>query len=98
MLEIRNLTCGYDSKFFSKDINFVANSKEFIGIIGPNGNLEIYVDGKLAGHISANDKIYIPNELMGDLQKGNYDKPYLEPRSNLEPSPGFTDPGEPELD
>ncbi len=38
MLEIRNLTCGYDSKFFLKDINFVANSKEFIGIIGPNGS------------------------------------------------------------
>jgi hypothetical protein len=44
--------------------------------IGRRGNLEIYVDGKLAGEFLADDKIYIPNSLMGDLQKGNYDKPY----------------------
>lgn len=38
MLEINNLTCGYDSKFFLKDINFKVKEKEFIGIIGPNGS------------------------------------------------------------
>lgn len=49
--------------------------------IGRNGNLEIYVDGKLAGEFLADDKIYIPNSLMGDLQKGNYDNPYQEPKN-----------------
>ena len=47
--------------------------------LGPNGYLEIYVDGKLAGELLADDKIYIPNELMGDLKKGNYSKPYKKP-------------------
>tara|TARA_R110000782_G_scaffold239542_2_gene325959 strand:+ start:4856 stop:5194 length:339 start_codon:yes stop_codon:yes gene_type:complete len=52
--------------------------------IGRNGNLEIYVDGKLAGNFLADDELYIPNELMGDLNKGRYNKPYQEP-SNDEP-------------
>ena len=38
MLEIINLTCGYDSKFFLKNINLMVRSREFIGIIGPNGS------------------------------------------------------------
>jgi len=49
--------------------------------IGQNGDLEIYVDGKLAGEFLADDKLYIPNSLMGDLRKGNYDKPYQKPRN-----------------
>lgn len=38
MLEIKDLTCGYDSKFVLKDINFRINSGEFLGVIGPNGS------------------------------------------------------------
>jgi len=38
MLEIRNLTCGYDAKFILQDINFKIEEKEFVGIIGPNGS------------------------------------------------------------
>lgn len=38
MLEIKNLTCGYDGKFLLKDISFNVESKELIGIIGPNGS------------------------------------------------------------
>lgn len=38
MLEIINLTCGYDSRFFLKGINLKIEQKEFIGIIGPNGS------------------------------------------------------------
>jgi len=38
MLEICNLSCGYDSKFFLKDINFKIEEKDFVGIIGPNGS------------------------------------------------------------
>ncbi len=38
MLEIKDLTCGYDSKFILKDINFKVENKELIGIIGPNGS------------------------------------------------------------
>ena len=38
MLEIKNLTCGYDSKFFLKNINLMVGSREFVGIIGPNGS------------------------------------------------------------
>ena len=47
--------------------------------MGRHGALEIYVDGKLAGEFLADDKIYIPNSLMGDLQKGGYNKPYKKP-------------------
>jgi len=38
MLEIKDLTCGYDSKFVLKDINFRIDSGEFLGVIGPNGS------------------------------------------------------------
>lgn len=38
MLEIKSLTCGYDSKFFLKDINFRIDKGELIGVIGPNGS------------------------------------------------------------
>lgn len=38
MLEIKTLTCGYDSRFFLKDINFSVENGEFVGIIGPNGS------------------------------------------------------------
>lgn len=38
MLEIINLTCGYDTKVILQDINFKVKSGEFIGIIGPNGS------------------------------------------------------------
>ncbi|MBU2567395.1 MAG: ABC transporter ATP-binding protein [Elusimicrobia bacterium] len=38
MLEIKGLACGYDSKFFLRDINLKVNSGEFVGIIGPNGS------------------------------------------------------------
>ena len=38
MLEVKNLTCGYDSKFILQDINFKVEKKELLGIIGPNGS------------------------------------------------------------
>jgi len=38
MLEIKNLTCGYDSKFQLRDISFNVKDGEFFGIIGPNGS------------------------------------------------------------
>lgn len=38
MLEIRNLTCGYDSWFLLQDINFEIKQGELFGIIGPNGS------------------------------------------------------------
>lgn len=38
MLEIRDLTCGYDSKFLLHDINIKVDKGEIIGIIGPNGS------------------------------------------------------------
>jgi len=38
VLEIKNLTCGYDSKFVLQDINFKVESGEIVGIIGPNGS------------------------------------------------------------
>ena len=37
MLEVENLTCGYNSKFVLEDISFKLNRKEILGIIGPNG-------------------------------------------------------------
>ncbi|MBN3039411.1 MAG: ABC transporter ATP-binding protein [Candidatus Omnitrophica bacterium] len=38
MLEIKELTCGYDSKFSLKDISFNLGDREVLGIIGPNGS------------------------------------------------------------
>ncbi|MCK4916731.1 MAG: ABC transporter ATP-binding protein [Candidatus Omnitrophica bacterium] len=38
MLEFSNLTCGYDSGFFLKDISFNVKDKDFVGIIGANGS------------------------------------------------------------
>ena len=38
MLEIKNLTCGYDSKFILQDIDFKVEDREIVGIIGPNGS------------------------------------------------------------
>ncbi|MEW6095107.1 MAG: ABC transporter ATP-binding protein [bacterium] len=38
MLEIKDLICGYDSKFFLKDINLRIEAGELVGIIGPNGS------------------------------------------------------------
>jgi len=38
MLEIKDLTCGYDSEFLLKDINFRIETGELVGIIGPNGS------------------------------------------------------------
>lgn len=37
MLEIQNLTCGYDGKEIIKDVSFSVKKGDFIGIIGPNG-------------------------------------------------------------
>ena len=38
MLEVKNLTCGYDGKFLLRDLNFHLREKELLGIIGPNGS------------------------------------------------------------
>lgn len=38
MLEISDLTCGYDNDFFLQDINLKINERELIGIIGPNSS------------------------------------------------------------
>lgn len=38
MLEIINLTCGYDNSFLLKDINLKIGQGEIIGVIGPNGS------------------------------------------------------------
>ena len=38
MLEIKNLTCGYDSKPVLQDTNLKVKDKEVVGIIGPNGS------------------------------------------------------------
>jgi len=38
ILEIKNLICGYDSKFFLENVSLNVDKKEFIGIIGPNGS------------------------------------------------------------
>ncbi|MFH0796515.1 MAG: ABC transporter ATP-binding protein [Candidatus Omnitrophota bacterium] len=38
MLAVKDLTCGYDVKFFLKDINFRIAPGELVGIIGPNGS------------------------------------------------------------
>jgi len=38
MLEVKNLTCGYNGKIILNDINFFAGKGDILGIIGPNGS------------------------------------------------------------
>ncbi|MBU2101805.1 MAG: ABC transporter ATP-binding protein [Candidatus Omnitrophica bacterium] len=38
MLEIKDLTCGYDKRFHLRGINLVIEEGGFFGIIGPNGS------------------------------------------------------------
>ena len=38
MLEIRDLTCGYDSNFYLRNIDLRIDGGELVGIIGPNGS------------------------------------------------------------
>lgn len=37
MLEIKELVCGYNSKFLLQNINFKIEKGELVGVIGPNG-------------------------------------------------------------
>ena len=38
ILEVKNLSCGYDSKPVLQDIDLRVENKELVGIIGPNGS------------------------------------------------------------
>lgn len=38
MLEVKNIVCGYGSKFRLAQISFTVEDKSFVGIIGPNGS------------------------------------------------------------
>lgn len=38
ILNIKNVTAGYESNFFIKDISFDIKKGDFVGIIGPNGS------------------------------------------------------------
>lgn len=38
MLEIRDLTCGYNSRFLLREINLRVSWGELLGVIGPNGS------------------------------------------------------------
>jgi iron complex transport system ATP-binding protein len=38
MLEVRSLVCGYDSRFFLKDVCLDVGRGELLGVIGPNGS------------------------------------------------------------
>ena len=38
MLQIKDLICGYDKRFFLKNTNLEVKSGELLGIIGPNGS------------------------------------------------------------
>lgn len=38
MLNISNLTCGYDSKVILKDVSIAVEDGQLVGIIGPNGS------------------------------------------------------------
>ena len=38
MIEVQNLTCGYENGFLLKDISFRVDPGEIVGIIGPNGS------------------------------------------------------------
>lgn len=37
ILELKNITAGYDGSVILKEVNFSVKEKDFIGIIGPNG-------------------------------------------------------------
>lgn len=37
IVELQNITAGYDDEIILRNINFVINQNDFIGVIGPNG-------------------------------------------------------------
>jgi iron complex transport system ATP-binding protein len=38
MLDVRNLSCGYDGKMILKDVSLSVKKGELVGVIGPNGS------------------------------------------------------------
>jgi zinc transport system ATP-binding protein len=37
IVELQNISAGYEDEIILKDVNFVVNENDFIGVIGPNG-------------------------------------------------------------
>jgi zinc transport system ATP-binding protein len=37
IVELQNITAGYEDEIILKDVNFMINENDFIGVIGPNG-------------------------------------------------------------
>lgn len=57
--------------------------------LGQNGDIEIYVDGKLVGMYAGSSGISIPNNLSQAFKSGNYGKPM--PSNYNNDSNGFDD-------
>jgi len=71
LLEIRNLTVGYDQEMILKNSNLTINKRDFLGVIGPNGGgkttlikailgLVKPTKGEIVRHIPENRMGYLP--------------------------------------
>ncbi len=80
LIEIKNLSAGYDSRTVLRNVNFTVYDRDFLGIIGPNGGgkttLIKCILGLLkptAGEILYSDKRFVAS----DKQRGTAQRPAL---------------------
>ena len=79
ILEIKELSAGYDNEIIIRDINLVVHNHDFIGIIGPNGGGKTTLLKVILGLIKPckgnitffNDKQVNPGNTIGYLPQIN---------------------------
>ncbi|MFB4163476.1 heme ABC transporter ATP-binding protein [Alteribacillus sp. JSM 102045] len=75
MLEVKNVTGGYDSKPVVKNINFRMNAGEVLGIIGPNGSGKSTLLKFIYGSLQPEKgKIFIDNKPLAAFTQKNLAK------------------------
>jgi len=79
LIELKNITAGYDSNIVLQDINLDINENDFIGVIGPNGGGKTTLIKVILGLLKPfkGDIINKSNSRFGYLpQHNNFDKQF----------------------
>lgn len=80
LIQIQNLTVGYDSQSILKNIDFKIEENDFIGVIGPNGGGKTTLIKSILGLIQiweGNIQMNIPQTKVGYLPQFNpFDKAF----------------------